>query len=225
LCWHIVRDQADAEDLTQEVFIQLFRKIDTFRGEAAFTTWLHRLTVNVVLMRLRKKSRTEPSLGEGTEHGGSPDCGTRERVDPATALTQTIDRLDLEHALAQLPAGYRMVFVLHDVEGYRHGEIARVLGVEAGTSKSQLHKARLQLRDLLRGTGRQLPQREVGRMFRNAAPKLPIGRRVSKRRHFELTPAGGSFQEAIANGQREVYPGIPLPAGPTPEMTNSSVWR
>jgi RNA polymerase sigma-70 factor (ECF subfamily) len=154
----MVRDYADAEDLTQEVFVQLFRKIDTFRGEAAFTTWLHRLAVNVVLMRLRKKSRLEPPLGEGTEHGEEPDDAWGELGDPAAPLTGEIDRLDLERAMAQLPPGFKRAVVLHDVEGYGHSEIARMLGVAEGTSKSQLHKARLRLRDLLGRDGALRPQ-------------------------------------------------------------------
>jgi RNA polymerase sigma-70 factor (ECF subfamily) len=137
-------NMAEAEDLTQEVFIQLHRKIGSFRGEAAFTTWLHRLTVNQVLMHFRKRSvRSELT----TEDGEMPDSIDPETINPEAM--PIVDRIGLENAIAQLPNGYRTVFVLHDVEGYEHEEIAKLLGCSAGTSKSQLHKARLKLRRLL----------------------------------------------------------------------------
>jgi len=144
ICLRMTGNIAEAEDLTQEVFIQLHRKIGSFRGEAAFTTWLHRLTVNQVLMHFRKRSvRSELT----TDDGEMPDS-----IDPDTINPEAmpiVDRIGLENAIAQLPHGYRTVFVLHDVEGYEHEEIAKLLGCSAGTSKSQLHKARLKLRRLL----------------------------------------------------------------------------
>jgi len=145
VCLRMTGNVAEAEDLTQEVFIQLHRKLGSFRGEAAFTTWLHRLTVNQVLMHFRKRSvRSELT----TEDGELPDS-----VDPNTINPETmpiVDRIALETAISQLPPGYRTVFVLHDVEGYEHEEIAKILGCSAGTSKSQLHKARFKLRRLLK---------------------------------------------------------------------------
>jgi RNA polymerase sigma-70 factor, ECF subfamily len=144
ICLRMTGNIAEAEDLTQEVFIQLHRKIGSFRGEAAFTTWLHRLTVNQVLMHFRKRSvRSELT----TDDGEMPDS-----IDPVTINPEAmpiVDRIGLESAISQLPNGYRTVFVLHDVEGYEHEEIAKLLGCSAGTSKSQLHKARLKLRRLL----------------------------------------------------------------------------
>jgi RNA polymerase sigma-70 factor (ECF subfamily) len=144
ICLRMTGNIAEAEDLTQEVFIQLHRKIGSFRGEAAFTTWLHRLTVNQVLMHFRKRSvRSELT----TDDGEMPDS-----IDPDTINPEAmpiVDRIGLENAISQLPPGYRTVFVLHDVEGYEHEEIAKLLGCSAGTSKSQLHKARLKLRRLL----------------------------------------------------------------------------
>ena len=152
LCLRMTGNVAQAEDLTQEAFLQLFRKVGTFRGESAFSTWLHRLAVNVVLMHLRKKGLAEISLDEAVEappEGGAPrDFGER---DPA--LAGSIDRVALERAIAKLPPGYRLVFVLHDVEGYEHNEIAGMVGCSVGNSKSQLHKARLKLRELV-STGR-----------------------------------------------------------------------
>jgi RNA polymerase sigma-70 factor (ECF subfamily) len=144
LCLRMTNNQSEAEDLAQEAFIQLFRKIGSFRGESAFTTWLHRLTVNQVLMHFRKKS---VKLEQTTEEGETPV-----QVEPGTANPNTmpvVERLSLEKAIAQLPPGYRMVFILHDVEGHEHEEIARMLGCSVGTSKSQLHKARMKLRGLL----------------------------------------------------------------------------
>ena len=144
ICLRMTGNVAEAEDLTQEVFIQLHRKIGSFRGESAFTTWLHRLTVNHVLMHFRKRSvRSELT----TDDGEMPDS-----IDPDTINPEAmpiVDRIGLETAIAQLPTGYRTVFVLHDVEGYEHDEIAKILGCSAGTSKSQLHKARMKLRRLL----------------------------------------------------------------------------
>jgi len=144
ICLRTTGNIAQAEDLTQEVFIQLHRKIGSFRGEAAFTTWLHRLTVNQVLMHFRKRSvRSELT----TDDGEMPDSIDPETINPESM--PIVDRIALESAIAQLPPGYRTVFVLHDVEGYEHEEIARMLGCSAGTSKSQLHKGRLKLRRLL----------------------------------------------------------------------------
>ncbi len=206
LCWHMLWDKSDAEDVTQEVFIHLFRKIDTFRGESAFTTWLHRLTVNVVLMRLRKKSRIESSIGEGNELGEPLAHSPEELSDPGTAPIGVIDRLDLERAMAQLPPGFGQVFSLHDVEGYAHREIAQMLGITEGTSKSQLHKARLRLRELLSGAGSRHPQDEVGRISRNVAPMAPAGRRISKRLPLVLNQEGTLFREANPSDQPEAYP-------------------
>lgn len=219
LCWHMVWDKADAEDLTQEVFVQVLRKINTFRGEAAFTTWLHRLAVNVVLMRMRRKSRIEPSLGEGTESGGRPDAARKEMFGPDSALTGTLDRLDLEQALAQLPAGYRMIFVLHDVEGYGHGEIAQILGVRAGTSKSQLHKARLRLRDMLCKPGNQDPHSEIGSISQAVRPRMRVRRRKdTKDRSFVLTPEGVFHRASNPVGPLELHPGmLGEPINPTNE--------
>jgi RNA polymerase sigma-70 factor (ECF subfamily) len=144
----------EAEDLTQEAFLQLHRKISTFRGESAFSTWMHRLTINVVLMHLRKKGLSLVSLDEAMEPDSDGIPGRGFGVSDL-ALAGSIDRLALERAVANLPAGYRLVFVLHDIEGYEHNEIASMLDCSIGNSKSQLHKARLKLRDALRFYPRQ----------------------------------------------------------------------
>jgi len=149
LCLRMVGNVAAAEDLTQEAFLQLHRKIATFRGDSAFTTWLHRLAINVVLMQLRKKGLSLISLDEATEPSADDGPG-RSFGTPDLVLTGAIDRLALERAVAELPAGYRLIFILHDVEGFEHHEIANLLDCSIGNSKSQLHKARLKLRDALR---------------------------------------------------------------------------
>jgi RNA polymerase sigma-70 factor (ECF subfamily) len=149
LCLRMVGNVAEAEDLTQETFLQLHRKISTFRGDSAFSTWLHRLAINVVLMRLRKKGLLLISMDEAMEPAseGNPSRSFG-ASDPA--LSGSIDRMALERALTGLSVGYRLEFVLHDVEGYEHHEIANMLDCSVGNSKSQLHKARLKLRDALR---------------------------------------------------------------------------
>jgi RNA polymerase sigma-70 factor (ECF subfamily) len=145
LCLRMLGNTADAEDMTQEVFIQLYRKIGTFRGESAFTTWLHRLTVNQVLMHLRKRG---VRLVETTEEGDMKDV-VQQGTERPHAMP-IIDRIALDQAIAKLPPGYRAVFTMHDIEGYEHDEIAGLLGCSVGTSKSQLHKARMKLRTILR---------------------------------------------------------------------------
>jgi RNA polymerase sigma-70 factor (ECF subfamily) len=149
LCLRMVGNTAEAEDLTQEAFLQLFRKIATFRGESAFSTWLHRLAVNVVLMKLRKKSGKETSLEEVTEPDEESGTPRRDFGSPDLRLMGSLDRVNLQRAVDQLPPGYKAVFVLHDVQGYEHNEIAGMMGCSIGNSKSQLHKARMRLRDLL----------------------------------------------------------------------------
>jgi RNA polymerase sigma-70 factor (ECF subfamily) len=139
---------AAAEDLTQEAFLQLFRKIGTFRGESAFSTWLHRMAVNVVLMQLRKKGLAVVPIEESAEN--EEDLPRKELGAPDAKLTGSVERLQLQRAIEALPPGYRSIFVLHDVEGYEHNEIASMVGCSIGNSKSQLHKARLKLRELLK---------------------------------------------------------------------------
>jgi RNA polymerase sigma-70 factor (ECF subfamily) len=141
----MIGNSTEAEDLTQDVFVLVFRKLGSFRGESAFTTWLHRLTVNQVLMHLRKNHVRKEQL---TEDGEMPVeiMVDRNKFNRSPVL----DRLALDEAIAQLPQGYRIVFVLHDVEGLEHREIASLLGCSIGTSKSQLHRARMRMRLLLR---------------------------------------------------------------------------
>jgi RNA polymerase sigma-70 factor, ECF subfamily len=144
LCLRMTSSPTEAEDLTQEVFIQLFRKIGSFRGESAFSTWLHRLTVNQVLMHFRRRSVKNEKTSEDGEIPEQIVLGTENQ-----ARMPVLDRIAITRAVNQLPPGYKSVFMLHDVEGYEHEEVARLLKISVGTSKSQLHKARLKLRGLL----------------------------------------------------------------------------
>lgn len=145
ICLRMLQNAYEAEDLTQDVFIQLYRKIGSFRGDSAFTTWLHRMTVNQVLMHFRKRT---VKFEKTTEEGETPV-----QLVPGTEnpfKMPIVDKIALENAIDQLPAGYKNVFMLHDVEGFEHEEVAKILGCSVGTSKSQLHKARLKLQKLLK---------------------------------------------------------------------------
>jgi RNA polymerase sigma-70 factor, ECF subfamily len=167
LCLRMLRDPIEAEDLVQDVFLLLFRKINTFRGESAFSTWLHRLAANLVLMRLRKKSPPTVSIEAAADLDdeiSSPaiDIGTRDLF-----LEGAIDRVTLDRCIERLPPGYRAIFVLHDIQGYQHKEISETLGRSIGVSKSQLHKARMRLRQMLHEV-----QREKARDERLAGCKM-----------------------------------------------------
>lgn len=153
ICLRMLKNTNEAEDLTQDVFIQLHRKIGSFRGDSAFTTWLHRLTVNQVLMHFRKRT---VKFEKTTEEGDAPEQIVRGSERPSKM--PVVDKIAIQNAIKELPNGYRNVFVLHDIEGFEHEEVARILGCSVGTSKSQLHKARLKLRKLLK---RKAPPRLV----------------------------------------------------------------
>lgn len=162
VCLRMVGNQAIAEELTQEAFMLMFRKIGTFRGDSALSTWLHRLTINVVLIHLRKKTPPQISLDV-------PEGPNEEEQHPLEipftdlALKFVLDRMNLTRAIAELPPGYREKFFLHDVMGYEHNEIARILRCSVGNSKSQLHKARKRLREIVLG--------KLGRVLRKHTPK------------------------------------------------------
>jgi RNA polymerase sigma-70 factor (ECF subfamily) len=148
VCWRMVHDYALAEDLTQETFLQLHRKLVTFRGDSAFTTWLHRITVNTVLMHLRKRALPVVSLDylmtAIPEERVGCEVGTRD-----ISQIGVVDRLAIDRAAVNLAPGYRSTFLLHDVHGFQHKEIASILNCTLGNSKSQLHKARRVLRRIL----------------------------------------------------------------------------
>lgn len=138
LCLRLAGDSVLAEEYVQDTFIRMWERLPSFRGESAFSSWLYRLTVNVVLQEHRTRRRREQRV--------QPGPVPRE---PAVVPDGTAERMDLEWAVARLPDGARQVFVLHDVEGYRHAEIAALLGIAVGTSKSHLHRARRVLRAAL----------------------------------------------------------------------------
>ena len=143
LCMRMCGDRTRAEELTQDVFVRAWEKLGSFRGEAAFSTWLHRLAVNVVL-NARKTDGRNRTRFSSMEEDGADDVATTLPIAPG-------ERLDLEAAVAKLPRGARKVFVLHDVEGYKHEEIAEMFGVTVGSCKAQLHRARMLLRRSLGG--------------------------------------------------------------------------
>jgi len=163
LCLRMVDDYSLAEDFTQEAFITAFRRIDTFRGDSAFATWVHRIAVNIVLMHVRQqKSRGTMASLDDTITEDDLSMGEKLGVEDRR-LSSSIDRVSLETAINRLAPGYRIVLVLQDIEGYEHSEIAELMGCSVGNTKSQLHKARLRLRDLL-SEASELSQ--AGREFR-----------------------------------------------------------
>ena len=141
LCTRMSGSRTKGEELTQDVFVRTWEKLPQFRGESAFSTWLHRLAVNVVL-------NARKAEGKQASRTGETDVGD-ERWDEGARAPMYIERMDLADAIAKLPAGARKVFVLHDVEGFKHEEIAEMCGITSGGSKAQLHRARLLLREAL----------------------------------------------------------------------------
>ena len=149
LLLRMVGGAEDAEDLLQDVFLQAHRKLDSFRGDSSLGTWLYRLAVNQCLDYLRGRQSKMSRVTESFE-----DEAVQEPASPAPVVPAAISRVDLERAIARLPEGCRLAFVLHDVEGFAHHEVAGLLGISEGTSKSQVHKARLKLRLMLSGVVR-----------------------------------------------------------------------
>ncbi len=178
LCLRMVGNVEAAEDLTQEAFLQLYRKVATFRGESSFSTWLHRLAVNVVLMHLRRGVLSEISFEETSE----PDDGAppKEYGSADQVLAGSIDRVNLERAIEDLAPGCRSIFILHDIEGYEHIEIAEMLGRSIGTSKSQLHTARMKLRDLLNVTRAENGRRKAPQNMNTPPEEGMVNGRRSK---------------------------------------------
>lgn len=144
LAHRMLGNAADAEDAVQDTFLLAHRRLDSFRGEAALGTWLYRMAVNRCLDRLRSRTGRE---AQATDSLDEPERSWQ----PAARPDRPLERMDLKRAIARLPEGSRSVFVLHDVEGLEHREIGKLLGISEGTSKSQLHKARLRLREMLKG--------------------------------------------------------------------------
>jgi RNA polymerase sigma-70 factor (ECF subfamily) len=150
LCLRMTGNTAEAEDLMQDVFLMVFRKIRTFRGDSAFSTWLHRVAVNLVLMRMRGKTALETPLEENTEVSNDRSGTIEKLVATDLFMVGSLDRLTLERALEKLQPFQKLVVVLHDIQGYKHSEIAEMMDWTIGNSKSRLHRARARLRKLLR---------------------------------------------------------------------------
>jgi RNA polymerase sigma-70 factor (ECF subfamily) len=143
------KDPLEAEDFTQDAFLQAFRKIQSFRGDSLFSTWLHRLTVNIVLMGFRQRKRRRISLDEALDLNEESRKPTVEFSRPDLTLNGLIDRINLVKAINQLPRGCKKMLLLHDIQGYKHDEISQMVGCSVENSKSQLHRARRRLRRLL----------------------------------------------------------------------------
>ena len=190
VCLRMTNNTAEAEDLTQDAFLQVFRKLATFRGDSALSTWLYRIAVNTVLMHFRKKALRQISLDEPY----SQDAKTvrREYGSRDDRLAGCVDRIALARAITELPVGYRTIFLLHEVEGYEHQEIAELLNCSVGNSKSQLHKAKLRIREVL---ARTQQQQEVG------APSA--ARRGLRQRSLRPVPQAG-----ISGNDREEGAGM-----------------
>jgi RNA polymerase sigma-70 factor, ECF subfamily len=171
LCLRMTNNAAEAEDLAQDAFLQVFRKLATFRGDSALSTWLYRIAVNTVLMHFRRKSPCKVSLDQTyTNHDGAPV--RREYGIKDDRLDTSVTRIALARAISELPAGYRAIFILHEVEGYQHREIGELLGCSIGTSKSQLHKAKLRIREQL--TDAPQPRRATLQTDDFATPETPF---------------------------------------------------
>lgn len=156
ICFRMTRNTSESEDLTQDVFIRLFQTVGSFRGESAFTTWLYRLTVNLVLMHFRKRKRR---LDRINEKGELPSYIVPGSQDPKRM--RIVDHILLSEVMPKLPEGYRQAIILHDIQGLQHKEIAEAKGRSVGTSKSQLHRGRAMLRKLIAGGSQQVNSRSL----------------------------------------------------------------
>jgi RNA polymerase sigma-70 factor (ECF subfamily) len=156
ICFRMTQNDSESEDLTQDVFIRLFQTVGSFRGESAFTTWLYRLTVNLVLMHFRKRKRW---LDQIDEKGELPACIVPGSQDPKRM--RIVDHILLSEVLTKLPEGYRQAIILHDIQGLQHKDIAETRGRSVGTSRSQVHRGRAMLRELIAGPSQQVNRQSV----------------------------------------------------------------
>jgi RNA polymerase sigma-70 factor, ECF subfamily len=192
LCLRMTNNTAEAEDLAQESFLQVFRKLATFRAESAFSTWVYRIAVNTVLMHFRKKTPCRVSLDES--HGREDLKPVRREYGARDGRLETsVTRVALARAMSELPEGYRVIFILHEVDGYQHREIAELLGCSVGTSKSQLHKAKLRIRGLLTSIPETQPElvrsaAAAGTASENTSDQRASDRPRSERRKHWITP-------------------------------------
>ena len=198
VCLRMTNNTADADDLTQEAFIQAFRKLSTFRGESALSTWLHRVAVNTALMHFRRHSLPHTSLDQPAD----TECGKREIGQPDHRLNDSLDRIALSRALEALPAGYRTIFELHEIGGYGHREIAKLLRCSVGNSKSQLHKAKQRIRECL------VSRRQLARHMERAM-KEGLSRRAAEMAGDPILRARPSLTQAKLAMQRGTHSGSP----------------
>src|SRR5450432_1551495 len=210
VCLRMTNNVTEAEDLAQDAFIYVFRKIGTFRGDSAFSTWIHRVTVNTVLMHFRRKGKRQLSLDHPLPEDSDQPKPEYGRVDER--LAACADRLALVRAIEELSPGYRTIFILHQVKGYEHKEIAERLHCSIGNSKSQLHKAKAKLRELLARQGYTFRQRVAAR--KPSAVRTPLLMEAGK---FHLVPpstdvAASTYQKQI--GRREALPDLLIAANP-----------
>lgn len=175
ICLRMTGNIAEAEDLTQDSFLQVFRKLGGFRGDSALSTWLYRVTVNTVLMHFRKKGLKQVSLDEPINRPAGSQ--RREHGTLDDRLSASVDRIDLIRALKELPIGYRTIFVLHEVDGYEHHEIADLLRCSVGNSKSQLHKAKARMRELLKLSPAERPESAAGQRMPSDDP-VPLHKTI-----------------------------------------------
>ncbi len=215
LCLRMTNNTAEAEDLTQDAFLQVFRKLATFRGDSALSTWLYRVAVNTVLMHFRKKGLRQVSLDESSNQ--DPRVVKREYGSQDDRLSGCVDRIALARAMQDLPAGYRTIFLLHEIKGYEHQEIARILRCSVGNSKSQLHKAKLKMRELLGYHKNEALQEAI----EQRASKKRRGAKADRARTLDQSaPAPWeTFEDELADGQ----PVFPLPSNNTGLMAESSL--
>lgn len=200
LCLRMTNNTAEAEDLTQDAFLQVFRKLATFRGDSALSTWLYRVAVNTVLMHFRKKGLRQVSLDETSNQ--DTRLVKREYGSADDRLSGCVDRIALARAMQELPAGYRTIFLLHEIKGYEHQEIARILRCSVGNSKSQLHKAKLKMRELL-GYQKNEPVAEES----NAAEYQPATQELAQSTTSRRPAAWeDEFEEDLADKQPVVFP-------------------
>jgi len=209
VCLRMTNNPADADDLTQEAFIQAFRKLATFRGESALSTWLHRVAVNTALMHFRRHAHTKATL----EGPADQDAVRREFGRQDDRLRNSLDRIALTRALDALPSGYRTIFELHEISGYGHREIARLLQCSVGNSKSQLHKAKQRIRECLvsrRHCARRGDKEDKIRKARPADHAL------------DGAPDSPAFHVAAALGTRTAAGMVPNPEIPAPPFEHLS---
>jgi len=214
LCLRMTNNTAEAEDLTQDAFLQVFRKLATFRGDSALSTWLYRVAVNTVLMHFRKKGLRQVSLDESSSQ--DTRVVKREYGSLDERLSGCVDRIALARAMQDLPAGYRTIFLLHEIKGYEHQEIARILRCSVGNSKSQLHKAKLKMRELLG-------------YHKNEMLEEAIAQRTSKKRRVKAQHAPAVDQSATAPWESledqlaDSRPMFPLPSSANRLMAESGL--